>query len=166
MRDQVELILEDWCRERPDLDASPMGIFGRITRVFGLAHKRLEALLVEYDLSPTAFDVLANLRRAGAPYRRTPSELANFSMLTSGGMTGRLDSLERQGLIRRLPAPNDRRVVYAELTDVGRELIDKVVEAHLAQEEKMLAVLTREQREQLADGLASLERSINAVDAT
>lgn len=164
MRDQVEMILEDWRRERPDLDPSPMGIFGRVTRVFGLAHKRLETLLAQHELSPTAFDVLANLRRAGPPYRRTPSELAAFSMLTSGGMTGRLDNLEGQGLFRRSPAPNDRRVMYAELTDTGRELIDAVIEAHLAQEEKMLAGLTAAQRQQLSEVLAQLEQSIGAVD--
>lgn len=137
-----------------------MGIFGRVTRVFGQAHRRLEALLARYELSPASFDVLANLRRAGSPYRRTPSQLATYSMLTSGGMTGRLDKLEHQGLIVRIPAPDDRRVTYAQLTDTGMALIDRVISAHLEQEEKMLAELTEDQRQYLATCLATLERSI------
>ncbi len=162
--DHVDSILEEWRHQRPDLDPSPMGIFGRITRVFGLAHRRLELLLARYDLTPAAFDVLANLRRAGPPYRRTPSELASSSMLTSGGMTGRLDRLEQQGLIDRVPAPNDRRVMYAQLTAEGLELIDGVVSAHLGQEEEMLAALSGRQRQGLASALAALEASIAALD--
>lgn len=165
MGDQVDLILEDWRRERPDLDPSPMGIFGRITRVYGLAHRRLEMLLDAYDLTPASFDVLANLRRAGEPYRRTPSNLASSSMLTSGGMTGRLDKLEQQGLIERVPAPSDRRVMYAQLTQRGLELIDEVISAHLRQEEQMLAGLSPAQRRTLAGTLARLEECITAVDS-
>jgi DNA-binding MarR family transcriptional regulator len=164
MHDHVDLILEDWTRERPDLDPSPMGIFGRVTRIYSLAHRRLEALLSGYDLTPASFDVLANLRRAGAPCRRTPSELASSSMLTSGGMTGRLDKLEQQGLVERIPAPADRRVMYAQRTSEGLSLIDEVVAAHLAQEEKMLAELTSAERDQLALLLGALERSIGAVE--
>lgn len=163
MADHVDHILEDWRRERPDLDPSPMGVFGRVTRVYSLAHRCLEALLADYKLSPASFDVLANLRRAGAPYRRTPSELASSSMLTSGTMTGRLDKLEQQGLIERLPAPSDRRVMYAQLTSLGVELIDEVVRAHLDQEEQMLAVLSPSQRRTLAKTLAQLERCITSM---
>lgn len=165
MTDQVELILEDWRRERPDLDASPMGIFGRVTRVYGRAHRRLERLLSGYDLTPASFDVLANLRRAGEPFRRTPSELASSSMLTSGALTGRLDKLEQQGLIDREPAPDDRRVMYARLTDKGVELIDVVIAEHLAQEERMLARLSARERSALGSTLAALEASIASLDA-
>lgn len=165
MNDHVERILEDWRRERPDLDPSPMGIFGRVTRVSALSRRRLEHLLAEHDLSPAAFDVLANLRRAGHPYRRTPSELATFSMLTSGGMTGRLDKLEHQGFITRVPATDDRRVMYAQLTSAGRDLIDRVISAHLEQEERMLAGLDARQRSQLATALAAVERSIARLES-
>jgi DNA-binding MarR family transcriptional regulator len=165
MADHVDSILEDWRRERPDLDPSPMGVFGRITRVYSLAHRRLEALLAPYQLTPASFDVLANLRRAGPPYRRTPSELASSSMLTSGGMTGRLDKLEQHGLITRVPTRSDRRVMYAQLTDRGKELIDEVVCAHLDQEEKMLVGLSGQQRRMLASALAELEQCILAVQA-
>lgn len=166
MADHVDLILEDWRRERPDLDPSPMGIFGRVTRVYSLAHRRLEALLATYGLTPAAFDVLANLRRAGTPYRKTPSELASSSMLTSGGMTGRLDKLEQRGLITRLPAPSDRRVMYAQLTDEGLKLIDEVIDAHLDQEEKMLTGLSPSQRGTLAKTLAQLEQAITSMHSS
>jgi DNA-binding MarR family transcriptional regulator len=164
MADHVDLILEDWRRERPDLDPSPMGIFGRVTRAYSRAHRRLEALLLDFDLTPASFDVLANLRRAGAPYRRTPSELATSSMLTSGALTGRLDKLERQGLIEREPAPADRRIMYARLTDKGLRLIDEVIAAHLEQEEQMLAGLSANQRRALVGSLSALEASISSTD--
>lgn len=160
MGDHVDDILEEWRRERPDLDPSPMGIFGRVTRVYSLAHRRLDDLLDEHELSAASFDVLANLRRAGPPYRRTPSELAASSMLTSGGMTGRLDKLEAHRLITRVPAESDRRVTHAQLTPQGVALIDKVIEVHLHQEEQMLARLGTRQRTALALALAELERSI------
>jgi DNA-binding MarR family transcriptional regulator len=165
MPDQVDLILDDWRRERPDIDPSPMGVFGRITRVYGRAHRRLEALLSHYDLTPASFDVLANLRRAGPPYRRTPSELASSSMLTSGALTGRLDRLEHQGLIAREPAPADRRVMYARLTDEGLRMIDEVITAHVDQEEQMLAGLSVTQRRTLASALSALEASISSMEA-
>lgn len=164
MTDQVDLILQDWIRERPDLDPSPMGIFGRVTRVYSRAHRRLERLLSDYDLTPASFDVLANLRRAGDPYRRTPSELASSSMLTSGALTGRLDKLEQQGLISREPAPEDRRVMYARLTEKGVELIDEVITEHLRQENRMLGGLSVRERTALSSALAALEASIASLD--
>lgn len=158
--DSIEQILKEWGAQRPDLDPSPLAIFGRLRQVSELARQGLEQFLSEYHLTPRSFDVLANLRRGGPPYRKTPSELAESSLLSSGAMTGRLDNLERQGLIRRTPDPEDRRVTYAELTPVGLELIDQVFALHLAREESIIAGLTASQRTQIADGLALLELAV------
>ncbi|MBO2457957.1 MarR family winged helix-turn-helix transcriptional regulator [Actinomadura violacea] len=163
--DTVGTALDDWRRERPDLDASPIGVFGRLRHVAELSRQELEAFLAPYELTPKSFDVLANLRRGGPPYRKTPSELAESSLLSSGAMTGRLDALERQGLIRRSPHPNDRRVMFAELTQVGLGLIDDVFARHLANEERLLAGLSAEERARVADGLILLQRSIEAAIA-
>lgn len=163
--DTVGKALDDWRRERPDLDASPMEVFGRLRHVAEISRQELEAFLAPYKLTPRSFDVLANLRRSGSPYRKTPSELAESSLLSSGAMTGRLDALERQGLIRRSPHPSDRRVMFAELTQAGLDLIDDVFAHHLANERVFLASLSQDQRTQLADGLLLLQRSIETAVA-
>lgn len=158
--DGVDAIIEQWRQVRPDLDPSPMGILARIARIEAMKKSSQEKVFARHGLSSGLFDVLAALRRSGPPYRLTPSELAATTMLTTGGMTGRLDKLEATGLIERQPDREDRRVVFTKLTDKGLALIDRVVEEHLANEERMLTGLTRTQREQLASGLAVCEKSI------
>lgn len=162
--DEVDGILRQWEKERPDLDPSPMAIFGRLVRTRQLTEGRLAQTLDRFDLTLPSFDVLANLRRSGPPFRKTPSELAASSMLTSGGITFRLDRLENDDLIRRVPSAEDRRVLYAELTDAGRELIDEVIEEHLKTEHELLEGLTKKEQRTLADLLRKLESSIK--DAT
>lgn len=161
--DTIEQILKEWGEQRPDLDPSPLSIFARLRKVSELARQDLEAFLSPYHLTPRSFDVLANLRRGGPPYRKTPSELAESSLLSTGAMTGRLDNLERQGLIRRTPDPEDRRVTFAELTQAGVELIDRVFALHLAREEAVLASLTASQRTQIADSFALLELAVRTA---
>lgn len=161
--DEVDEILDQWRAERPDLDPTPMGVFGRLTRVRTLAEGRLTATLERFGLSLSSFDVLANLRRSGPPFQKTPSELASSSMLTSGGITFRLDRLESDGLIRRVPSDTDRRVVYAQLTPSGHELIDEVIAAHLATEAAMLEGLDGREIELLCKLLRKLTRSIRAA---
>lgn len=158
--DEVDAILEQWRAERPDVDARPMAVFGRLGRTRQLAESQMSATLDRFGLTLPSFDVLANLRRSGQPYRKTPSELAASSMLTSGGITFRLDRLEADGLIRRVPSDGDRRVMFAELTNTGFEVIDEVLGAHLATERKMLAKLTAKEQKQLGDLLRKLELSI------
>lgn len=164
--DHVDRILDEWRLERPDLDPTPMGIFGRVTRVGRLTNADLTRMLAPHGLTPGSFDVLANLRRAGDPYRKTPSELAESSMLTSGGMTNRLDKLQAQGLISRRYSDHDRRVLYAELTPEGLELIDRVIELHLARERQLLEGLAPDRRALLIELLAELETSVNEELAT
>ncbi|GLY77774.1 MarR family winged helix-turn-helix transcriptional regulator [Actinoallomurus iriomotensis] len=161
----VERVLEDWRRERPDLDASPIGVFGRVRRVDQLSRHELEVFLAPHGLTPKSFDLLANLRRSGHPYRKTPSELAESSLLSTGAMTGRLDSLEAQGWIRRTPHPTDRRVMYAELTPDGVKRIDEIFALHLANEESLLGDLSQEERDRVAAALATLEEALQAAVA-
>ncbi|MDL4771684.1 MULTISPECIES: MarR family winged helix-turn-helix transcriptional regulator [Thermomonosporaceae] len=163
--DTVEQALDEWRRERPDLDPSPIGVFGRLRRVAELSRHELETYLSPHGLTPKSFDVLANLRRGGPPYRKTPSELAESSLLSSGAMTGRLDSLERAGLICRTPHPSDRRVMFAELTPAGIELIDDVFALHLENEEALLDGLTAEERAGIVAALVLLEGTMLATVA-
>lgn len=158
--DLVGRAVHDWARERPDLDTGPMEVFARLGRTHRLATAAIEKTLAEFDLTVSAMDVLFALRRAGKPYRRTPSELAEVSLLTSGGVTFRLDKLEEGGLIRRVPSSEDRRVVWAELTPAGLALADDVVAAHFVNETRLLARLSKKDVDALRRILTRLEVSI------
>lgn len=154
--DHVDAILAQWRRERPDLDPAPMGVIGRIRRIERLLGRALDATFAQFGLNSGEFDVLATLRRSGAPYQLTPTALFTSLMLSSGAMTNRLDRLEQAGLIARAPDPSDRRGTLVGLTPRGLELIDAAVAAHLANEARLLAALLPGERDQLAGLLRRL----------
>jgi DNA-binding MarR family transcriptional regulator len=149
--DAVDRILDQWRRERPDLDCSPMGIIGRITQLQREVHLAQRATFARYGLDAPSFDVLAALRRAGPPYQLTPTALMRTALVTSGAITQRLDRLEERGLITRARSREDGRAVVVSLTDAGREALDAALPDHLETERKLLAGLTDDDREQLAD---------------
>jgi DNA-binding MarR family transcriptional regulator len=155
-RDGVDVILEQWQRERPELDASPIGVVGRISRLARELEQRLEPVYRTHGLEPGWHDVLATLRRNGPPYRLRPTEFTDQLMLTSSGTTKRLDRLEQAGLISRGPDPADRRGTLITLTPKGHELIDSVTEAHLDNERRLLASLSESEQRRLADLLRKL----------
>ncbi len=155
-RDGVDLILEQWERERPDLDTSPIGVIGRVSRLARELEQRLEPVYAEQGLEPGWYDVLATLRRSGPPYRLRPSEFTGALMLTSSGTTKRLDRLEQAGLVARTPDPHDRRGTLITLTAAGRELVDAASEAHIANEHRLLGALSEAERQRLADLLRKL----------
>ncbi|MFY3383131.1 MarR family winged helix-turn-helix transcriptional regulator [Paracidovorax sp. MALMAid1276] len=139
--DAVDAILGQWHRERPDLDVSPMGPLGRIKRCAALLQRRLDETFAEFGLSFWEFDMLATLRRSGAPYCLAPTTLFSTLMVTSGTMTHRMGKLEASGWIERLPNPADARSSLVQLTPAGLALIDRAVEAHVANEHRILAPL-------------------------
>jgi DNA-binding MarR family transcriptional regulator len=152
-RDGVDAIIEQWQRERPELDHSPIGVVGRLSRLT----REIETVYREHGLEPGWHDVLATLRRTGPPFRLRVTDFAGTLMLTSSGTTKRLDRLEQAGLITREPDPQDRRGTLIALTDAGRELIDGVTEAHLANERRLLAALSGDEQRRLADLLRKLQ---------
>ncbi|MEU2224768.1 MarR family transcriptional regulator [Streptomyces sp. NPDC018347] len=154
--DAVDTIIEQWARVRPDLDTRAMEVFGRIFRLARAMGDRMEQAYRPYGISRGEFDVLATLRRSGDPHTLSPRELSAALMLTTGGMTGRLDKLERAGLLRRSPDPHDRRGLQVTLTEEGLRLIDEAVGAGLAEESAALAGLDAEQAGQLAGLLREL----------
>jgi DNA-binding MarR family transcriptional regulator len=160
MQDGVDRIIEQWRRERPELDHSPIGVIGRISRLARELEQRLEPVYREHGLEPGWHDVLATLRRSGPPYELRPSELTGTLMLTSSGTTKRLDRLEQAGLVERAPDAQDRRGVLIRLTAKGRDVIDATTEAHLANERRLLAALSAAEREQLAGLLRRLQLGI------
>jgi DNA-binding MarR family transcriptional regulator len=155
-RDGVDEILEQWRRERHELDPSPIGVIGRISRLARELEQRLERVYREHGLEPGWHDVLATLRRNGPPYRLRPTDFSGQLMLTSSGTTKRLDRLEQAGLVARAPDPADRRGTLITLTPAGRELIDAVTEAHLDNERDLIAALSADEQRLLADLLRKL----------
>lgn len=147
--DAVDRILEQWKRERPDLDCSPMGPIGRLKRCALLLEPRVESAFIRHDLVSWEFDMLATLRRAGSPFILSPTQLFSTLMITSGTMTHRLKALEKRGFITRLLDPDDARSLLVALTEAGRERIDEAVESHVENERQLLAGLSTEQRQQL-----------------
>ncbi|WP_219417354.1 MarR family winged helix-turn-helix transcriptional regulator [Pseudonocardia nigra] len=158
--DAVDLILEQWARQDPELDASAMAVFGRLHRSFLRYQAQLARVFEEHGITMAAFDVLAALRRSGPPFRQTMGDLAGITLVTSGGITQRVDRLESAGLVAREKDAHDGRVVHVQLTDEGRALIDRVTRAHFANEKEMLAGLGETEQRQLAKLLRLLERSL------
>lgn len=148
--DAVDKILEQWHRERPDLDVSPMGVIGRMGRLAKHLERAIQATFSEFGLTIGEFDVLAALRRSGQPYQLSPTELFNTLMVSSGTMTHRIDRLEQSELVKRVPDPSDRRGTLIELTDKGFNAIEKAVEAHVVNEHRILGVLEESERKALA----------------
>lgn len=146
--DHVDRILAQWTRERPDLEVAPMGLLGRFSRVRAHLSREIERVLAEHGLSGASFDVLATLRRAGAPYQLAPGELLATAMVTSGTMTNRIDQLEKAGLVERVQNPQDGRSVLISLTPKGGALVDEAVTAHVENQHRLTAALSpAEQRE-------------------
>ncbi len=148
--DLVDEILAQWQEERPDLDASPMGIIGRSARLHKYLQKSISEVFAEYGLNPGEFDVLATLRRNGVPYQLTPTELYNSMMVSSGTMTNRIDKLERMGLVERLADKRDRRGTLISLTNKGFELIEAAVTAHVENGHRILSGLEKSELKDLA----------------
>ena len=155
--DRAAKAVEQWARERPDLDVTPMLVLGRLNEASSLiARERLAPLFARFGLQAGEFDVLATLRRSGQPYALTPTALYEATMVTSGAMTNRLDRLEKANLILRGPHPNDRRGIVVQLTEKGLALIDEALTAHVANEHEILAGLSSAERETLAQLLEKL----------
>lgn len=155
-QDDVDRLLADWGRERSDLDLSPMAVLSRVTRLSRLLDLARQEAFGAHAVVAWEFDVLAALRRAGEPYQLSPGRLLRETLVTSGTMTNRVDRLVGRGLVRRSPAPTDRRGVLVGLTDAGREVVDGALESLLKHESELLDGLDRKQREQLSGLLRAL----------
>jgi DNA-binding MarR family transcriptional regulator len=158
--DAVDAILGQWHKERPDLDVSPMGPIGRIRRCAVLLQRKMDTTFAEFGMTNWEFDVLATLRRSGAPYCLAPTALFSSLMITSGTMTHRLKGLEASGWIERLPSTSDARSMLVQLTDAGFALIDQAVTAHVANEHRILAAIDAAQLKELDARMAELLRAL------
>ncbi len=161
--DRAAHALAQWRNERPDLDASSMVVMGRLQEAaLVIARDRLNPLFARYGMQPGEFDVLATLRRGGAPFALTPTALYDALMMSSGGMTARIDRLQKAGWVERRPNPADGRGTLVALTDAGRALIDEAVVAHIDNQRQLLAVLSDDEQAQLSRLLEKLLAGVGA----
>ena len=154
--DEVDDLVAAWQAERPDLDVRPMQVLSRVSRLARHLDRERRSAFAAHDLEPWEFDVLAALRRQGAPYELSPGALLRATLVTSGTMTNRIDRLEEAGLVRRRPDPQDKRGVLVQLTDRGRAVADDALADLLVQERGLLAGLDTSERDQLASLLRLL----------
>ena len=162
MTDEVDRIVAAWQRERPDLDVAPLAVLSRVSRLARHLDLARRGAFERHDLELWEFDVLSALRRAGEPYQLSPGALVTQTLVTSGTMTNRIDRLAARGLVERLPAPSDRRGVLVRLTAAGRERVDGSLEDLLRVEHTLLAGLSAEDRDRLADLLRGLVAPFDA----
>ncbi len=164
--DHVDRLIEQWALERPDLELGPMAIFGRLGRLHTLASRSIADVFAGHDLQIGEFDVLAALRRSGDPFVMKPTDLARVLMLSPAGMTNRVDRLEAAGWIERQNDPDDRRSSLVKLTDEGRDLVDRAVTDHVANEARLLESLSPAERAALDRTLRTLLRQFDTSPAT
>lgn len=151
--DAVDKIIAQWRQEKPEFDLTAMEVLGRLKRASAVLSPKIEKVFLEHALNQPEFDVLATLRRSGAPYCLAPTALFSTLMVTSGTMTNRMTQLEKKGLIERLPNPDDARSKLVKLSDKGLELIEQVLPYHVENGLNLIVGLDE-------DSLASLNQSL------
>lgn len=160
--DSISILLTEWRRERPDLDAAPFAIFGRIWRLSANLSGASAGWLAPLGLNFESFSVIVTLRRSGPPFQLNPTALYRESLISSGAITNRIDRVEALGLVKRLPDPEDRRGTIVRLTSKGRRLADKAIEVHFRRLADCLSPMTPADQTQLATLLAKLSRGIES----
>jgi len=160
--DEVDDLVAAWQAERPDLDVRPMQVLSRISRLARHLDRERRSAFASHDLESWEFDVLAALRRQGAPYELSPGAPLRATLVTSGTMTNRIDRLEEAGLVRRRPDPQDKRGVLVALTPAGQARVDAALADLLTAEQALLTGLPAASRDTLASLLRILLAPLDA----
>jgi DNA-binding MarR family transcriptional regulator len=158
--DHVDRLVEQWARELPSVETRGMSVLGRARRVVLRSRSAIEAVFERHGLDAGEFDVLATLRRSGPPYRLRPTELFRSLMISSGGLTARLNKLEAAGLVGRPHAPDDKRSLLVELTSRGSALVEDALREDMSLEARMISGLSEEEQRTLAALLKKLEATM------
>lgn len=164
--DRIDDIQAQWRSAAPDLDTSPIAILGRIYRIADLSGRRISAVFESHGLERGEFDVLATLYRAGAPHELTPTDLYRELLISSGGLTHRLNQLEEGGLIERTKSDADGRSWRVRLTKAGRRRVLAAYRDDLAVEARLLEGLKPDDRAQLTDLLRKLHLAVARTAGT
>lgn len=154
--DDIDRFRQDWTREASAIDTEPMAIFGRINRIAHQIAPSIEAMFARYGIDRGEFDVIATLRRSGAPYCLTPTEIYRSLVISSGGLTHRLNRLEKAGLVTRHTSAADRRSLLVQLTDKGAALASAAFAEDMKLEKMWMEGLSSAERNQLSGLLRKL----------
>jgi DNA-binding MarR family transcriptional regulator len=149
--DEVDRLVAEWQRERPDVDTSPLQVLSRVSRLARHLDRERRGAFGAHELEQWSFDVLATLRRTGPPYELTPGVLLRRTLVSSGAMTNRLDRLEEAGFVQRHPDPEDRRGVLVRLTPSGKRRVDACLSDLVSRERQLLSPLEEADQRALAD---------------
>jgi DNA-binding MarR family transcriptional regulator len=163
-RDSIETFINQWKRERPDLDPWPVGVLGRTQRISAHLQTRATNWLAPLGLTWESFSLLLALRRSGAPYELRPTEIYKESLLSSGAVTNRIDNVEKKGWVKRFDSPDDRRGIVVRLTASGRALADKAVEIHFRELASHLSKMSKKERQMLLELLGKVLESLEESD--
>jgi len=162
--DLTDRVLGGWREARPDLEVEPLQVTARLSRIGPLLARRQEAVFGRFGLSRGEVGALSALRVAGPPHRLSPTRLGKGLMLSSAGVTSRIDRLERRGLVRRLADPDDRRGVIVELTENGLQVVDEAVAALMVSDRELLGRLDPQDVAQLEILLRKLLAGLELPD--
>jgi DNA-binding MarR family transcriptional regulator len=164
--DAIDRVESEWHRERPDIDTSSMGIVSRVWRIGRHLERQRKELLADSGTDRGTIDVLGMLRRSGPPYRRSAGELTKSALITSGGVSQRLEKLERAGLVTRHVDTTDRRRVDVELTSAGVELVDSLAVGMMDHDDRVLSrALTYTEQRRLRALLRKLLLSLDGAES-
>jgi DNA-binding MarR family transcriptional regulator len=160
-QDSVDRHIEHWQQEIPELDPLVEGVMTRMQMLLRHLDQARQVLLAANGLEVYEYATLHFLGGCGPEHRATPSEIAAWQQMSPSGITGRLDGLEKRGFIRRLPSPADRRKVIVELTEEGRQAWLGTFDPQTNEEEKVLATLDPDEREQFDRLLRKMMRAVD-----
>ena len=160
--DHVARVHAQWKHEMPDVEIIGARVLARAGRITLRTRRDIDAVFKKFGLDSGEFYVLSALRRAGARGALRPTEIYRSLMISSGGLTDRLDRLEAAGLVRRRPSEEDARSMLVELTPAGRKRIDAAFRADMELENRLVAGLTLKELSELAHLLRKLALSIGA----
>ncbi len=162
----IDMMIAHWARERPDLDVSSLAVLARVSRLARVTEENAQAALSRFDLSEVEFLLLAAIRMSPEQHP-SPRDLLDSLMVTSSGLTNRIDRLEAAGLVERQAHPTDRRGIRIELTERGRELVDQVTTAYLEHQNQVLdEALQPDERDALARLLRKLLNSLTSDETS
>jgi DNA-binding MarR family transcriptional regulator len=161
-REQVDAIFLQWQAERPDIDTSPVHVYGLIGRIQMQCTAFIEEVLEPFGLTRGTFDVLTALRRAGSPYCLSPKQIAQSLLLSGAGLTSRLHKLEAQNFLARLPEPDDRRTLRVQLTAAGEIVINEAIPRVFEAQRSRLLPLGGDGQRRLVQELARFAEVIDS----
>ena len=159
-KDHIDVRQEQWASVAPDIDTRGMALFGRMRQIYAGVRPQIEEIFARYGIDGGDADVLFTLYRSGAPFRLRPTELYRWLMVSSGGITHRLNRLQKAGLIERIAEPQDKRSLLVSLTTEGQRVAREAFAEDMALESQRLEVLTEDEQQRLSALLRKLLLSI------